>query len=246
MCVPKPKRGRAAQRVVQRVVHHVARRCRVAAGFASALVSSGALLGACIEERQLFAEYVTSDPDVAGAGGANVTDGGADVADVLVPSYPEKPSEAPPFDAELGATGGAAGAGNPDLPTDACEPPDAGVRPPICAPPPLADEGCNACLASECPDAIATCRATPGCEAISACAQRTGCVDDECYCGTVNLIVCAATGAGNGPCREVALAAPESHEPTPAVPNAGPAAEAARSVGICRRASASCGPKCGS
>jgi hypothetical protein len=237
------------RRAARRSVRGGARRRRAVAAFASVLASSGALLGACIEQRQLFAEYGTSGPDFVGAGGANVADaaaGGAELG-ILVPSPPDKPSEAPPFDAELTGTGGTTGALEPDdtLPPNVCDSADAGMLPPDCAPP-IANEACNACLSSECPDAIATCRATPGCEAISACARSTGCVDDECYCGTFNLIACAATGAGNGPCRDVALAAPESHEPTPAVPNAGPAAEAARPVGVCRRASTGCRMACGS
>jgi hypothetical protein len=107
------------------------------------------------------------------------------------------------------------------------------------------DEGCNYCLANECPDAIESCHATPGCEAISACARSTGCLEDACYCGTVNTLLCATTGQGDGPCRDVILAAPASHEPTPVAPNGGPAADAAQLLGNCRRASVGCREVCG-
>lgn len=150
------------------------------------------------------------------------------------------PDEAPPFGTELMGVAGAAtvnGSGNP-LPPNGGQPSDAGT-------PPVAGDGaCSNCLSNECPDAIEACNATPGCAAISACARSTGCLEDACYCGTVNTLLCGTTGQGDGPCRDVILAAPESHEPTPAAPNGGPASEAAQIVGRCRRASVGCRDLC--
>jgi hypothetical protein len=221
MSVPEPECGRAAHRVV----HRATRRLGVMASFGP-LASGGALLVACIEQGPLFAEYLVEGPENAGAGGGN---------DVPEPSPPP-----------LDSMGGSAGAAEPDdvLPPDACAAPlDAGTESSACAA--LANEACLACLSSECPDVIQTCRDTPGCDAISACAQSTGCLDDECYCGTVTPLVCGTTGEGNGPCRHVVLAAPESREPSALNPTAGPAAEAARPVGTCRRESVNCADLCG-
>jgi hypothetical protein len=217
---------------------------------ASAFASSAALLGACLEQGRLFADYMVASPEVPAAGNATtpgVADGGAaEIIDALVPAAPEVPREAPPLDVELSGVEGDAGASRPaDAPAaNDCEASDAGATLASCAPP-GPNDACSACLSSECPDAIATCRATSGCDAIVACARSTGCIDDECYCGSFNVIACAAPGGGNGPCRDVTLAAPGSHEPTPAIPNAGPAAEAARVVGTCRRSSGGCDEACG-
>jgi hypothetical protein len=238
MCIPDPVRERVAHRVGRRAT----RRRYAATAFAGAVMSSVGLLGSCIEHGSLFGDYDDHDA-LRATDGADA--GKEDDADVLTPSVPEAPTETPPFDAELTGVGDAVPTSEPSdaLPPEVSESPDSGTAAPDVAP--VASEACSACLSSECPEAIQTCRATPGCEAISACAQGTDCVDDACYCGTINLFLCATTGQGNGPCRDVALAAPDAHEPTPAVPNAGPAAEAARLVGNCRRASAGCRDVCG-
>lgn len=235
MCLPIPVRERVAHRVERRG----ARRRYVATDFACAVAGSVALLGSCIEQGRLFADY----DDYGAMRVSDGADAGEDnTADVPPRSVAEAPHEMPPLDAELTGLGGAASTSEPGggLP-EVRESPDSGTLPDGAS---LESEACSECLSRECPEAIQTCRTTPGCEAISACAQGTDCMDDACYCGTFNLVLCATTGQGNGPCRDVTLAAPDAHEPTPAVPNAGPAAEAARAVGNCRRASASCRVVC--
>jgi hypothetical protein len=221
-----------------RVLHRVARRarwCWRARSFFPALASGVALLAACIEQGPLFANYFMDGPEYAGAAGGKGSD---------VPAFrgPEPPDPAPPIESEPVPTAGTAGAGEPPE-ADDCASLDADTLPPECAV--RANEACLTCLSSECAEVIAACRATSGCAAISACAQSTGCIDDECYCGSVNPLRCAATGEGDGACRDVMLAAPGSREPSPITPNAGPASEAARPVGVCRRASVACRALCG-
>jgi hypothetical protein len=235
MCITLVESWRVA-RCVRRSATRL--RCNAAAR-AGALAIGAALFGACVEGRALFEEYEVTRIMQGADGGVET------VTDALPPSVPEVPSEAPPMDAELSGMDGATPTSEPTgaSPPESSELPDAGTSPPDDEP--LASDACGICLSIACPEAIQTCRATPGCEAISACAQRTGCVDDECYCGTVDRVVCVTTGQGNGPCLEVTLAAPGAHEPTPVAPNAGVAAEAARSVGSCRRETASCRDVCG-
>lgn len=233
------RRRRPAHRVVQRENQLG----RAAAFFSCAFVSSAALLTACLDQRPLFSEIGVA-PDSANSGGMS-TVGAPDPGETEEPGAKSIASpEVPPFGGELTGMAGATidGSDNPLLP-NADPPVDAGT--PLGAGDAAAYRACNNCLSNECPDAIESCNTTPGCEAISVCARSTGCLGDACYCGAVNPLLCATTGQGDGPCRDVILAAPEAHEPTPVDPTSGPASEAARLVGNCRLASVGCRDVCG-
>jgi hypothetical protein len=202
---------------------------------------------ACIDPGPLFpTDEVSVDAGVrpapalgqAGSPGSS----GAAGAPPVSPALPSK-GEGPPLDAGLIPSDG------PPLPTGPIDVPpgcDAGSAA-GCAdepdePPP--EDECNDCLAYVCPADIERCDETYGCAAIVACARSSGCELDACYCGTFNQLLCS-TGQANGPCRDVMLAAPGSHPPSIADPNAGPASVAARSVGACRLASEECREVCG-
>jgi hypothetical protein len=228
----------SAHRVVHRTISHR----RSAAFFSCAFVSNSALLAACIDQRPLFAE-IAAAPDSAGTG-VEVPSAPATGTSEASAETPDASDETSPAGAALTGMTGAPGLdpSKTPLPPNASDPSDAGTPP--SAPGADTDEACNNCLSNECSDAIESCNATPGCGAVSACARSTGCIADACYCGTVNLVLCATTGDGNGPCRDVILAAPESHEPTALAPSGGPAADAAQLVGDCRRTSVGCQEVC--
>lgn len=93
-------------------------------------------------------------------------------------------------------------------------------------------EPCVACLCSHCGPEVSACEATPGCPAIAECVSNSKCQGTDCYCGTVDLLSCAA-GTANGPCLDVILSAPGARKPTLADQSAGPASDAAVAVGNC-------------
>jgi hypothetical protein len=99
-------------------------------------------------------------------------------------------------------------------------------------------------LCAECEEPLAACAATPGCLDIIACSRNSGCFGFECYCGSVELPLCATSDLADGPCVGIMLAAPGSHPPSLAEPNAGPASTAALGVANCsgQRCAASCLP----
>jgi hypothetical protein len=93
-------------------------------------------------------------------------------------------------------------------------------------------DSCNTCLCRQCPAQVQACETTSGCRAIAECVRTTRCQGAACYCGSADVLTCAA-GTANGPCREVILAAPGSRKPTLNNQSAGPAADAATAVGNC-------------
>lgn len=222
---------------------------------ASGVLSVGAL-AACIEPEPLFTDDVAIDggapsPAQDGAGGRPASmppdesagspgDGEALPGDSDLPAgnggaTPAGPGPAPECD---GADGG-----------DGCAPAPAGEDPagedPAGAGPSPADDACDDCLAGVCPAVLARCDETSGCDEIVRCARSNGCEQTECYCGTINLILCSATGQANGPCRDVMLTAPGGHPPSLSDPSVGPAAAAASEVGTCRAGSDECRSVCG-
>jgi hypothetical protein len=203
-------------------------------------------VGACIDPGPLFrTDPVEVDAGVLPAPGLGQAGSSASMGGAGAAPAPPPQSERPPLDAGLSPTEGPPLPGGPiDGPpgcdggaaTDCASPPDESVPP---------EDACNDCLAGVCPADIERCGATSGCDAIVACARRSGCELDECYCGTFNQLLCTTTGQANGPCRDVMLAAPGAHPPNLVDPNAGPASVAARSVGACRLASEACREVCG-
>jgi hypothetical protein len=208
--------------------------------------------GACIDQGPLFDDVAFDDvafdggaepaPGLGVGGGAGV--GGAAGGAASTPLG----SEGMPGDAGL------IGAERPPLsggPIDAppgCDARDggsaAGCEGPSDEKPPAPEDPCDVCLADVCPADVERCDDTDGCKAIVACARRSDCELDACYCGTFNELLCSTTGQANGPCRDVMLAAPGAHPPSFADPNAGPASVAARAVGACRLASDECRAVC--
>jgi len=220
------------------------RHCRAAACAGAACLLG--TLGACIEQGPLFTDDVGIDagtaPPLLGAGGSG---GGGEPASVPPGSSEEVPRDAgllPPNE-------GSPTPGGPAAPP-ACESIDSGASAGCEQTPPGEDSPgevspCDDCLAGVCPAVLERCDDTPGCGAIVACARSNGCEQDECYCGTVNLLLCTTTGQANGPCRDVMLAAPGGHAPTFVDQNAGPASLAASGVGECRVTSDECRTVCG-
>jgi hypothetical protein len=204
--------------------------------------------GACIDQGQLFDEIgfdggAEPAPGLGGGGSA-----GAEGAAGAAPSTPVG-GEGLPGDAGLIATERPPLPGGPiDAPPE-CDGRDggspSGCEDPSVEKPPSPKDACDDCLADVCPADIERCDDTEGCQAIVACARRSDCELDACYCGTFNQLLCSTTGQANGPCREVMLAAPGAHPPSFADPNAGPASVAARAVGACRLESDECRAVCG-
>ncbi len=93
-------------------------------------------------------------------------------------------------------------------------------------------DACGACVCSECGTELDTCANTPGCPEILACVRENGCSGTDCFCGDAALPRCF-NGGGDGPCKDVVLAAPGGREPTLADPSGGPASDAALEVGEC-------------
>jgi hypothetical protein len=227
--------------------HRATLRCRAAAAGWCALLLG--VSGACIDEGPLFSsEDVSLDagaepaPGLGGGGSAGAAGTGA------APSVPPG-GEGPPLDAGLSPTEGPPLPGGPIDAPPGCDARDGGSgagceAPPEEEPVPPEDE-CNDCLSASCAADVERCDDTDGCDAIVACARRSGCELDACYCGTFNELLCSTTGQANGPCRDVMLAAPGAHPPNFVDPSAGPASVAARAVGACRLASDECRAVCG-
>lgn len=93
-------------------------------------------------------------------------------------------------------------------------------------------DACGACVCSECGSELDTCADTPGCPEILACVRENGCSGTDCFCGDAALARCF-NGGGDGPCKDVVLAAPGGREPTLDDPSGGPASDAALEVGEC-------------
>lgn len=93
-------------------------------------------------------------------------------------------------------------------------------------------DACGVCVCSECGAELDTCANTPGCPEILACVRENGCSGTDCFCGDAALTRCF-NGGGDGPCKDVVLAAPGGREPTLSDPSGGPASDAALEVGEC-------------
>jgi hypothetical protein len=106
-----------------------------------------------------------------------------------------------------------------------------------------ATDACAGCICDRCSDTLQTCVETDGCPEILACVRESGCTGRDCFCGDAGLIECLE-GAGNGPCRDVILAAPGGHAPTAQDPSAGPASQAAQDVGNCAEDDDQCSELC--
>jgi hypothetical protein len=169
-----------------------------------------------------------------GAGGSGASGEGISVAPIAPPN--------------AGSGGAAAGSGQPGASSGgsgvggAAEPPNAGAggAPPgaagaqnpgqaLCN----AGDACADCLCDECEQPLAACSDTPGCLEIIACSRNSGCFGFECYCGSVDPVICATTDLADGPCIGIMLAAPGAHPPSVMEPNAGPASAAALAVANC-------------
>jgi hypothetical protein len=104
-------------------------------------------------------------------------------------------------------------------------------------------DACATCVCNECASELADCSGTPGCAEILACVRENGCSGSDCYCGDARLTECFR-GEGNGPCRDVVLAAPGGREPTVSDPSGGPASDAALEVADCADADNRCADVC--
>jgi hypothetical protein len=104
-------------------------------------------------------------------------------------------------------------------------------------------DACATCVCGECSSELAACADTPGCAEILACVRENGCSGSDCYCGDTRLTECFR-GDGNGPCKDVVLAAPGGREPTLANPSGGPASDAALDVADCADGDNRCSDVC--
>jgi hypothetical protein len=104
-------------------------------------------------------------------------------------------------------------------------------------------DACGACVCEECREPLDTCANTPGCPEILACVRENGCSGTDCFCGDAALPRCFA-GNGNGPCKDVVLAAPGGKEPSLNDPSGGPASDAALDVGDCADDDDTCADVC--
>lgn len=104
-------------------------------------------------------------------------------------------------------------------------------------------DSCAQCTCTKCADTVQTCETTPGCKEIAVCVRANACTGAQCYCGTVDVLQCA-NGGGNGPCKDIILAAPGGKPPTVADPSAGPASDALIAVNTCRQNASTCGSVC--
>ncbi|HTV17386.1 MAG TPA: hypothetical protein VMG12_01905 [Polyangiaceae bacterium] len=104
-------------------------------------------------------------------------------------------------------------------------------------------DACGACVCEECSSELDTCANTPGCPEILACVRENDCSGTDCFCGDTLLARCFA-GNGNGPCKDVVLAAPGGREPTLNDPSGGPASDAALAVGECADDDDTCSDVC--
>jgi hypothetical protein len=112
-----------------------------------------------------------------------------------------------------------------------------------CASAVAGDSECLSCVCVKCAAALDTCATTPGCREIMECVATSGCIGAECYCGDAGSATCLA-GRGNGPCKDVVLAAPGGREPDTRNRSAGPASDAANAVGSCASDEDTCGSLC--
>jgi hypothetical protein len=188
--------------------------------------------------------------DIAGAdsvggvldGGARPSGaGGSGASAEAVPVAPLAPPSAGSGGAAPGSGSSAASSGGSGV-GGAAKPPNAGAggAPPgaagaanpgqaLCN----AGDACSDCLCDECEEPLADCTGTPGCLEIIACSRNSGCFGFECYCGSVDPVICATTDLADGPCIGIMLAAPGAHPPSVSEPNAGPASAAALGVANC-------------
>jgi hypothetical protein len=104
-------------------------------------------------------------------------------------------------------------------------------------------DACASCVCGECSSELAACADTPGCAEILACVRENDCSGSDCYCGDTRLTECVR-GEGNGPCKDVVLAAPGGREPTLANPSGGPASDAALDVADCADGDNRCSDVC--
>jgi hypothetical protein len=104
-------------------------------------------------------------------------------------------------------------------------------------------DACAGCVCAECSSELVDCAETPGCAEILACVRESGCTGTDCYCGDAVLIICIG-GAGNGPCKDVVLAAPGGRQPTVADPSGGPASDAALRIADCAEEEGRCADVC--
>lgn len=102
---------------------------------------------------------------------------------------------------------------------------------------------CATCVCDECSSELDACAGTPGCAEILACVRENGCSGSDCYCGDSRLTDCFR-GEGNGPCKDIVLAAPGGKEPTVANPSGGPASDAALQVADCAEGDNRCADVC--
>jgi hypothetical protein len=163
--------------------------------------------------------------------------GGSEASGAPIPFVPNAGSGgAASGSGQPAASGGTSGAGGaPKPPTagagGAAPGPAAGANPEqaLCN----AGDACGDCLCDECEEPLADCAGTPGCLEIIACSRNFGCFGFECYCGSVDPIICATTDLADGPCVGIMLAAPGGHPPSVSEQNAGPASQAALAVANC-------------
>jgi hypothetical protein len=150
------------------------------------------------------------------------------------PSAPE-PSRVPSEDTEqtrveLRESDTGTEAPPPTLPANACE----AI---------VSELSCERCVCERCQDSFQKCVDTPGCPEILQCALEAGCTGTDCFCGDASVTNCL-NGQGNGPCKNVFLAAPDGREPTLTRPSGGPAADAANAIASCAERADDCSSLC--
>ncbi len=105
-------------------------------------------------------------------------------------------------------------------------------------------DACGACVCGQCQSELDTCLRVPGCAEILACVRESGCSGRDCYCGEASLTECIR-GEGDGPCKEVVLAAPGGRAPTLEDSSGGPASDASLGVSDCAENDEVCADVCG-
>lgn len=193
------------------------------------MLALGWVSGCLSDAGDLFSEVAASRPPPAavtgGTGAAPASE--PEVVNTSVPDAGEISTETTPD-----AAGNACGGLDPSTPFEA--------RCLSCA----GADGCSECLCGECTDELEACSLTPGCLEILSCAQRTGCVGIDCYCGSFSAIACATVDEPDGPCVEETLSAPGARTPSFLDPSTGPASDAALAVADCMVQSATCSAAC--
>jgi hypothetical protein len=168
-----------------------------------------------------------SAPPVVNAGSGGTAGNGTPSLVPVAPQVPEGQGSAPLLPP---SSGGSPASMESDTVSDVCQALGS-------------DDACAACVCGACSGELADCASTAGCPEILACVRESGCTGTDCYCGDARPTECLR-GDGNGPCKELVLAAPGGKEPSLLSPSGGPATDAALRVADCANEDAACGNVC--